>query len=58
MTYEIRDPFAGSLVIEGETIEEAIRDAYAEVPPEERPEYVWHDGTKLDVPDGCCRPLQ
>lgn len=54
--YQIRDPFAGDLTIEGHTLEAAIELAYEDIPVEERPAYVWHDGRRVAVPDGKCRP--
>ena len=57
MIYTIRDPFAGELEVEGETLEEAIAEAYDDIDPRERPAYVWHAGDQIAVPQGHCRPV-
>lgn len=57
-TYTIRDPFTGTIEVEGRTPEEAIAEAYADIPVEERPEHVWCNGEKHLVPDGRCSPVQ
>ena len=59
-TYRICDPFAGDLDIEGEDLNDAIERAYADVPADETPEYVWYKDEagrrRVDVPGGTCRP--
>lgn len=57
-TYTIRDPFAGHLDIEGDTLEEALEAAYEDIPEAERPAYVWYGGQQVPVPGGHCRPVQ
>jgi hypothetical protein len=56
-TYTICDPFAGDIDISGETIEEAIEEAYTDVEPEERPTHVWYADTQYLVPGGLAKPL-
>ena len=58
MEFEIRDPFAGHLTVEGESLNEAIASAYSDIPADERPAYVWHQGRRIRVPGGVCRPVQ
>lgn len=57
-TYTIRDPFAGTMEVEGETLEEAVTLAYEDIPPEERPTFVWHGREQVAVPGGQCSPVQ
>ena len=58
-TYTIRDPFVGELDIFGESLTEAIEDAYKDIPPKERPAYVWYKGEKIQVlVGGTCYPVQ
>ena len=49
--------FAGHITEEADTIEEAIEYAYADIPPAERPVYVWCQGEQYAVPEGTCRPV-
>ncbi len=58
MTYSFRDPFAGQINAQGDTLAEAIATAYQDIPPEERPAYVWHQGQRHPVPQGQCTPVQ
>ena len=55
--FEIRDPFAGVVDAYGETLGEAVENAYADLSEEERPAYVWHQGQQVPVPGGTCTPL-
>lgn len=55
-TFAIRDPFAGHLDVEGETIEAAVEAAYEDIPETERPAYVWYGDESIPVPGGQCRP--
>ena len=48
----IRDPFAGWLTVEGETLDEAIDAFYSDIEPEERPAYVWYEDEQIPVPGG------
>lgn len=57
-TYTIRDPFAGEIDVDGESLEAAISDAYRDIDPSERPAYVWHDGERVSVPGGTLEPTQ
>ena len=54
--YTIRDPFAGTDTVHGETLDKAIAEAYRDIPESERPAYVWHKGEQVHVPGGTCRP--
>lgn len=56
-TFRIRDPFVGTLEIVGATLDEAIEATYGDIPPAERPAYVWHGDEQVPVPSGRCRPL-
>jgi hypothetical protein len=57
-TYWIRDPFAGWIEADGDTIEDAIESAYESVPECERPTHVWSEsGEQISVAGGCCRPI-
>ena len=53
-----RDPFAGVIDVTGETLEEALAEAYRDITEADRPAYVWHRGQRLPVPGGRCRPVQ
>ncbi len=53
----VRDPFAGHLDVAGRTLEEAVAAAYAGIPREERPAYVWYGDEQIPVPGGRCRPI-
>jgi len=57
-TYIIHDPFAGELSERAATPEEAVENAYADIPEEERPKEVTIDGIRYLVPGGSCRPTQ
>lgn len=56
-TYWVRDPFAGAVRCEGRTLRAAVAQAYAAIPPEERPAYVWHQGQQVPVPGGLAVPV-
>ena len=58
MTWIIKDPFAGSIEVEGDTLEEAVEMAYSDIPEDERPTHVWFDGKKVNVKGGTCYPNQ
>jgi len=57
-TYIINDPFAGEFSERAATPEEAVENAYADIPEEERPAEVTIDGIRYWVPSGSCRPTQ
>lgn len=56
--FTIRDPFAGHITVNGETLEKAIAAAYADIPPVERPTHVWFEEREIPVPGGMARPIQ
>ena len=57
ISWVIRDPFAGHIDVTGETLQEAVDEAYADLDPAERPTYVWHEGQQIFVYGGMAAPL-
>ncbi|GIV82948.1 MAG: hypothetical protein KatS3mg051_2302 [Anaerolineae bacterium] len=55
-TYQWRDPFAGDLSIEADSIRDALESAYEDVPAEERPAVVFVHGQPVRVPGGQAWP--
>lgn len=48
--FTVRDPFAGDIVVRGRNVDEAVALEYEDIPVEERPAYVWHGDTRVEVP--------